>query len=128
MVKLNYYAQLWSVMTFNQIALLKQTVQFKRKTKKNLMIVLKEIIIWKYAIVWCWADTLQCIDNNVGVSKNEAVANEVSTRLQQKSKDWFKERQKILTSSSFWRVINRRESIAPVSIDLFTVPSAILEM
>ena len=41
---------------------------------------------------------------------------EVSTRLQGKSKDWFKERQKRLTSSLFGGVTNRRESIAPVSI------------
>ena len=61
-------------------------------------------------------DTLKRIDNNVGVGKNEAVAIEVSTRLQRKSKDWFKERQKRLTSSSFGRVSNGRESIAPVSI------------
>ena len=63
-----------------------------------------------------WPDTLKRIDNNVGVGKNEAVAIEVSTRLQRKSKDWFKERQKRLTSSLFGRVINGRESIAPVSI------------
>ncbi|KXJ29264.1 hypothetical protein AC249_AIPGENE29029 [Exaiptasia diaphana] len=61
-------------------------------------------------------DTLQKIENKVGVSKDEAVAIEVSTRCQRQSKDWFKERQKRLTSSLFGRVINRRENIAPVSI------------
>ena len=48
-------------------------------------------------------DTLQCIDNNVGVSKNEAVANKVSTRLQRKNKDWFKERQKKIDILIIWK-------------------------
>ena len=133
MVKLNYYAQLWSVMTFNQTALLKQTVQFKRKTKKNLMIVLKEIYYLKIChslmLSWMFHLTLyNALITMLVLAKMRLWPSEVSTRLQRKSKDWFKERQKRLTSSSFGRVSNWRESIAPVSIDLFTVPSAILEM
>ena len=46
----------------------------------------------------------------------------------EKAKIGLRRDKKRLTSSSFGRVSNRRESIAPVSIDLFTVPSAILEM
>ena len=52
MVKLNYYAQLCSVITLNQTALLKQAVQFKRKTKKNLVIVLEEIYYLKICHSW----------------------------------------------------------------------------
>lgn len=88
-------------MTFNQTALLTKqhqtncTVQKKNQEKSDDSFkrdLLFENMPQFNVELNVSPDTLQCIDNNVGVSKNEAVANEVSTRLQRKSKDWFKER------------------------------------